>query len=173
MGVVTVLPAPFVVVTELVAVVLTAQPLQLVQGGFVPQGPLVQPDQVDGGQPPALPHQFDQGPEGALPDVPLAKGPQPPAPNGAPPAQGPAPPVILANGGAVVECADVQEAYAEGLAEVKDDHAEGLPALEKGRSLLAMPRGPPEVPGPNPPLPGPKPPPKPPKPAPLLGAPVA
>lgn len=54
-------PVVTVVVTTEEAVVEASQPLQVVQGASVPQGPLVQPDHVLGGQ--ALPpHQLVQGP---------------------------------------------------------------------------------------------------------------
>lgn len=50
-----------VVVITLVAVVFSVQLVQLVQGASVPQGPLVHPVQVEGGQADE-PHQLVQGP---------------------------------------------------------------------------------------------------------------
>lgn len=89
-----------VVVTTLLAVVSAEQPLQVVQGASVPQGPLVQPLQVLGGQ--ALPpHQEVQGPWVQEPVEASLQGPQPlpgpPGPKGPtplPPCQPPGPPPL-------------------------------------------------------------------------------
>lgn len=65
-----------VVVTTEEAVVSAEQPLQVVQGASEPQGPLVQPDHVLGGQ--ALPpHQLVQGPSVHAPEDLSLHGPQP------------------------------------------------------------------------------------------------
>ena len=54
-------PEVTVVVMTEVAVVDALHPVQVVHGALVPQGPLVQPDHVDGGQA-LFPHQLVQGP---------------------------------------------------------------------------------------------------------------
>ena len=94
--VVTTLVAPpvvTVVVMTLLAVVLAVQPAQDVHGALVPQGPLVQPDQVDGGQP-EVPHQLVHGPFVQEPVVSELYGPQPlPAPPNGPCPFPPAQPV--------------------------------------------------------------------------------
>ena len=79
-------PVVTVVVTTEEAVVLAWQPDQVVHGASVPQGPSVQPLQVEAGH--ALPpHQLVQGPSVQAPEVRVDQGPQPlPAPP-----KGPAP----------------------------------------------------------------------------------
>lgn len=78
--------------TTLVAVVLAAQPVQVVHSALVLQGPWVQPVHVESGQP-AEPHQRVQGPLCHAPEE--VHGPQGAlfGPKGQPPAQGPAPDV--------------------------------------------------------------------------------
>jgi hypothetical protein len=79
-------PVVTVVVTTLLAVVLAWHPDQVVQGASVPQGPLVQPLQVEAGHA-EPPHQLVQGPSVQAPEVLEDHGPQPlPAPP-----KGPAP----------------------------------------------------------------------------------
>jgi len=73
--VVTVVPlAVMVLVATEVAVVEAVQPPQLVQGASVAQAPLVQPDQVEGGQA-SVPHQLVQSPVVHAPEE--AHGPHP------------------------------------------------------------------------------------------------
>ena len=52
--------AVIVVVTKLLPVVVGERAVQLVYGALAPKGRLVQPDQVDGGQP-DVPHQLVHG----------------------------------------------------------------------------------------------------------------
>jgi len=104
--VVTTLDEPPVVTVEVtteLAVVLAVQPDHEVHGGLVPHGPLVQPDQVDGGQADE-PHQLVHGPFVHDPEDPHDPYPfpGPPWPNGPypPPGLQPGAPEAL-NGAAV------------------------------------------------------------------------
>ena len=77
--VVVVTTVPFAVnvdVTTPVLVVVAVHAVQVVQGALVPQGPFVQPDQVEAGHAP-VPHQLVHGPFVHAPLLALAQGPQP------------------------------------------------------------------------------------------------
>lgn len=106
-------PLPAVVVTIDVAVVEAEHPLHVVHGAAVPQGPLVQPDHVLGGQAP-VPHQLVHGPLVQEPELPREPQPfaGPPWPNGpqpcAPGVQPPAPPKLPGAQGPFVTVAQAE-----------------------------------------------------------------